>query len=257
VSPVTTPEGAVIPGEVISLEAGQIYQAMANITRDIEAVGKQRQNTEQRYKFRAIEDVMNVVNNAMAKHGVFLAPADLERIPEERHTSGGKVMNTVHLKVRLRFFTTDGSYVDVETWGEGTDLADKATNKAHSQALKYGLTMAFCIPFADMAEPDAEHEEAGPGRRPRQDGVADSQASQSPWFKDYTRRLHKFLAAAPVPTPRAREEAQKLWAELKAQAEKGQATPEQAAGLRSALEEWGKNTPRDGADEPGAGTGNG
>jgi len=244
VSPVVTDEGVVIPGELISMDGGKIHAAMAAIVRDIEAVGKGRENQQQRYRFRAIEDVMNVVNKAMAKHEVFLAPADLERIAESRHTSSGGTMNVVHLRMRLRFYATDGSYVDVETWGEGADVADKSTNKAHSQALKYGLTMAFCIPFADMAEPDSEHQEAAPerAREPAR------RAGVTAWYTNYVHRLGVFLEAATVATPQAKAEANKLWQELKTQAEKGQATFDQAAMLKGKLQEWGKVTPEEAGD---------
>jgi hypothetical protein len=140
-----------------------IYAAMAAVMTGIGAVGKTGTNKEQHYKFRSIEDVMSAVRAGLTKHGVFYLPTVTSRIPETRQTGGGKPMNVVHLEIRYDFYAADGSSVSSVVWGEGADMADKATNKAMSQALKYNLVQAFSIAAEDMQDADRSAQEAGPG----------------------------------------------------------------------------------------------
>jgi hypothetical protein len=141
-----------------------IYAAMAAVMSDISTVGKSGVNKEQHYKFRSIEDVMSAVRAGLIKHAVFYLPTVVTRIPETRQTGGGKPMNVVHLEIRYDFYAADGSSVSSVVWGEGADMADKATNKAMSQALKYNLVQAFSIAAEDMQDADRETVEAGPDR---------------------------------------------------------------------------------------------
>ena len=54
-----------------------IYQAMAEVMKDIDAVGKNQKNQQQGFKFRGIDDVYNAVHPILAKHGVFTVPTVL------------------------------------------------------------------------------------------------------------------------------------------------------------------------------------
>jgi hypothetical protein len=143
-------------------ETKQIYVAMAAVMASMSTVGKTGTNKEQHYKFRSIEDVMSAVRAGLVKHGVFYLPTVLSRIPEQRQTGGGKPMNVVHLEIRYDFYAADGSSVSSVVWGEGADMADKSTNKAMSQALKYNLVQAFSIAAEDMQDADRDTTEAGP-----------------------------------------------------------------------------------------------
>jgi hypothetical protein len=149
------------PAPATTGKPGLIYAAMAAVMKDIAPVGKTNENREQRYRFRSIEDVMNAVKVGLTKHGVFYLPTVTQRVPEQRTTAGGKPMNTVHLEMRYDFYAADGSSVSAVVWGEGADLADKATNKAMSAALKYALVQAFSIAAEDIEDSDRSAEEAG------------------------------------------------------------------------------------------------
>ena len=157
-----------------------IYAAMAAVMSDIGAVGKSGTNKEQHYKFRSIEDVMSAVRGGLTKHGVFYLPTVTSRVPETRQTGGGKPMNVVHLEIRYDFYAADGSSVSSVVWGEGADMADKATNKAMSQALKYNLVQAFSIAAEDMQDADRSAEEAGPGGGYRSAAAAFENATPAP-----------------------------------------------------------------------------
>lgn len=141
------------------MESPKIFSAMIKIMDEVGAVGKDRKNESQGYKFRGIDDMLNAMHPAFTKHGVFMVP----RVKNESHelkevTRGsGKpgIDKHVHLSVEFDFVADDGSKVTVgPITSEGLDSGDKATNKALSAALKYALIQTFCIPTEDMEDGD-------------------------------------------------------------------------------------------------------
>lgn len=140
----------------------KIYGAITDVMAEIGAVGKNSKNSQQGFMYRGIDAVMNAINPALVKCKVFVAPEVLEQTREERQTSKGGTLIYSICKIRFRFYTIDGSYVDVVTIGEGMDSGDKATNKAMSIAFKYACFQLFCIPTEEMVDPDGECHEIAP-----------------------------------------------------------------------------------------------
>ncbi|MCI9490086.1 MAG: ERF family protein [Dorea sp.] len=159
-----------------------IYSAVCGVMSDIGAVGKDGYNRTQNFKYRGVEAIMNALNPAMIKNKVFCTPEVLEQNREERTTSKGASLLYSVCRIRYRFFTTDGSYVDAVVVGEGMDSGDKATNKAMSVAFKYACFQTFCIPTENlMDDPDADtpgesHKDASAGQK--QDGKGASAAQK-------------------------------------------------------------------------------
>jgi hypothetical protein len=131
-----------------------IYGKMMAIMADMEAIGKGRENKQQGYKFRGIDDVYNLVQPIMAKHGVVMSATILADSHEERPSKGGGLLIYRILKVRYSFVASDGSHLDTEVIGEGMDSGDKATNKAMSVAQKYAILQTFLIPTEDLKDPE-------------------------------------------------------------------------------------------------------
>lgn len=153
---------------------GKIYEAISNVMVDIGAIGKDSKNQSQGWKFRGIDAVMNALNPALAKHKVFCAPEVLEIIREERLT-GKNNNNTLFsiLKMKFKFYTTDGSSVEVVTMGEGMDYGDKSMGKAMSYAFKYACFQLFCIPTEElMEEADRTSYETTPKKESRGNKVS-------------------------------------------------------------------------------------
>lgn len=163
-----------------------IYQAINGVMQDVGAIGKEKYNKQQGFKFRGIDDVMNALYPAMIKNRVFAVPEVLEMTREERQTkSGGNLMFSI-CKMRYTFYAEDGSSVQAVVIGEGMDSGDKATNKAMAIAFKYACFQTFCIPTEEMSDPDAETPEPsskkkkssskseGSGRLPDEQEAADS-----------------------------------------------------------------------------------
>lgn len=136
--------------------APMIYGAISAAMADITAIGKDKYNQQQGFKFRGIDDVMNVLKPILTKHQIFTVPTVLEQTRESRVTLSGGELRYSLLKIAFSFYAPDGSHVDAVTLGEGMDSGDKASNKAMAIAYKYALFQVFCIPTEEMIDPDAE-----------------------------------------------------------------------------------------------------
>lgn len=144
------------------MENPKIYGAITGIMADVGAIGKDSVNEQQRFKYRGIDAVMNALQPAFIKHGVFVYPEILEHAREERDNTKGTHLIYSVIKVAYHFVAGDGSEVVVTVIGEGMDPGDKATNKALSIAFKYACFQLFCIPTEEMKDPDAETHEVAP-----------------------------------------------------------------------------------------------
>ena len=140
----------------------KIYAAIAGVMADVGAIGKDSVNEQQRFKYRGIDAVMNALQPAMIKHGLFVYPEILEHTREERQNTKGTTLIYSVIKVAYHFTAMDGSDVVVTVIGEGMDAGDKATNKALSIAFKYACFQLFCIPTEEMRDPDADVHEVKP-----------------------------------------------------------------------------------------------
>lgn len=138
------------------MENGQIYAAINAAMADISAIGKDKYNQQQGFKFRGIDDVMNALKPILTKNKIFTVPQVLEQTREIKVTAKGGELRYSLLKIAFRFYTTDGSFIEAVTLGEGMDSGDKASNKAMAIAYKYALFQVFCIPTEEMTDPDGE-----------------------------------------------------------------------------------------------------
>lgn len=134
-----------------------------------EGISKDRNNQQQGYKFRGIDDCLNALAPLMASHGLVIIPECLERTVSERETRNGGQLFYVVVRVKYRFYSTeDGSTVDAYVYGEAMDAADKATNKAMSAAYKYAVIQTFCIPTEGDNDADATTHQVAPAQRYQQ-----------------------------------------------------------------------------------------
>lgn len=139
---------------------------MGRIMNDIGAIGKEKVNVSQNFKFRGIDDMMNAFHSIFAKHGVVIIPNELEHIQEifeKEKTYQGKVEKSITRwsRVHMQFTftsTEDGSTIVADGWGEAMDSGDKGYNKCKSIALKYILMDTFLVPTEDIADPDADND---------------------------------------------------------------------------------------------------
>ena len=135
-----------------------VYECIAEVSAELAQAGisKTRQNAQQGYKFRGIDDVYNALAPIIAKHKLVIIPRILARSLMERTTKNGAALFYVTVEAEFDFVSAiDASKVTARTFGEAMDSADKATNKAMSAAYKYAAFQTFCIPTEGENDADA------------------------------------------------------------------------------------------------------
>ena len=135
-----------------------VFACIAAVSGEIaqSGIAKSRQNQQQGYSFRGIDDVYNALAPLLSKHGLVIIPRILGRELVERHTKTGGTLFNVTVEAEFDFVSIkDGSKVTARSFGEAMDSADKATNKAMSAAYKYTAFQTFCIPTEGDNDADA------------------------------------------------------------------------------------------------------
>ena len=139
---------------------GLIYQRMAKILDEMPAIGKDERNQTQKFNYRSIDQVYNVLHGLLAKHGVFFSPhvesEDRRVLDRFDRTTGLKIGHSVLTRLMVRYTfrcVEDGSTLDVgPVPGEALDAGDKASAKAMSLALKTAILQTFCVPLQSEAD---------------------------------------------------------------------------------------------------------
>lgn len=110
-------------------ETKGIYKAMLAVMQDVPPISKNSKNKHFGYNFRGIDDVYQVLNPILAKHGVFMT---MERINGET--------------IRWHFHHEDGSsvYSDMKHWQGGNTFQHDGMAVSYSQ--RNVLTSTFLIP---------------------------------------------------------------------------------------------------------------
>ena len=169
--------GSIAAPQLAHVAPKNVYQCIAAVSAEIAKAGiaKERNNQQQNYKFRGIDDVYNALAPILAHHGLIVIPRILSRVCVERTTQKGGVLFYVTVEAEFDFVSAgDGSKVTARTFGEAMDSADKATNKAMSAAYKYAAFQTFCIPTEGDNDADRTTHEV----------VATSPAGYEDWVLD-------------------------------------------------------------------------
>lgn len=136
-----------------------VYKAIQAVMSDLSKVGigKDRTNQQQGFKYRGVDEVMNVLAPMLSKHGLLILPRVTSREVTERISSNNKALFYVALNVEFDFVSADDGtkHLVGPLIGEAMDSGDKASNKAMSIAYKYACFQAFCIPTEGDNDPDA------------------------------------------------------------------------------------------------------
>jgi hypothetical protein len=147
------------------MSAPAVYAAIAACTKALSRTGieKSRQNTQQGFAFRGIDDVYNALSGVLAQHQLCIIPRVVRREVTERQTQRGGVLFYVVVEVEFDLVcAVDGSTHMARFCGEAMDSGDKATNKAMSAAYKYMALQLFCIPTEADNDADASHHDVAP-----------------------------------------------------------------------------------------------
>jgi hypothetical protein len=135
-----------------------IYEALAEINKKVDPIKKDKQNTQQNFKYRGIDQVMNELHKLFAEYGVIITSDIVGAVREERTTSKGTLMIYSIIDYKFTLTATDGTFITTTVRGEANDSGDKSSNKSYAVAMKYALLGMFLIPTEEMKDPDAEQE---------------------------------------------------------------------------------------------------
>lgn len=166
------------------ITAPRVLVDMVNVERALAGIGigKNRNNTQQGFKFRGIDDVLNALSGLLAEHNLIVLPKMLSREVVERVSRKGDPLFDVIVHVAYRFRSAvDGSEEVVDIYGEMMDQTDKGTGKALSAAYKSGMIQAFCIPIEGSPEErdgDFTTHELGRKEAPRREPEPEAPASR-------------------------------------------------------------------------------
>jgi hypothetical protein len=135
--------------------------SIAGVMAIVGHVGKDSTNTQQNFKFRGIDAVMNAVGPALRQVGGFIKPDVLKSNYEHGLTAKGGATLEVKLRVRYSWFGTDGGEpITSVVQAEATDMSDKGTAKAMSVAYRTFLLQILSLP-TDDPDPDSEYIDRG------------------------------------------------------------------------------------------------
>lgn len=148
-----------------------IYQRMSRITNELGAVSKNLTVGFGRNAYKAVgeADVLDAVKPAEEKWGIYSYPASRRTISVDTLSTSGtktdqygnetnieKIQFIFRIETTYRFVNIDNpaEYIDIVSFGDGIDSADKAPGKAMTYSDKYALLKAYKIQTGDDPDKD-------------------------------------------------------------------------------------------------------
>lgn len=110
------------------------------------------------------QDVKEVFNETLAKHGLCMLPVDIQEETqidrwEEETNYGKKQKQSVFTKVKVKYLLLheSGESQELAGYGHGVDPQDKGAGKATTYALKNTLLYAFLTPVGKIDDSETTH----------------------------------------------------------------------------------------------------
>jgi ERF superfamily. len=186
-------------------KAPAVVTSMLAVTRALGELGiaKKRENTQQHFKFRGVDDVMAALSPLLVENNLIVLPEALSHTFSTYPTKNGTGYRSVVL-VQLTFESAvDGSQRVMKMYGEGGDSADKSTGKAQSYAFKDAILKAFSVPVAgnpedrdpDYTSPEGADESPAPSERKAAPRAPAQQTKQSQGPESIAEALTRLIPA--------------------------------------------------------------
>src|SRR5262245_38093186 len=132
-----------------------IVAALTAVMAQVGAVKKDSTNSQQGFKFRGVDAVVNAVQPALIKHGVVVTPHVQHIEYHDIATTAGGNATSVRVVVEYMFQTADDVLTAIVA-AEAFDVGDKATAKAMSVAFRTVLLQVLALPTDEKQDPDHE-----------------------------------------------------------------------------------------------------
>jgi len=146
---------------------------MKNLTKAVIAVMKEVRGMEKNsrvgqgghaYNGTKDQDVKEVFNESLSKHGLIMFPKDIEESTqvdrwEETNQYGTKQKQSIFTKVKVYYTLAheSGEEVTICGYGHGVDPQDKAAGKATTYAMKNALLYTFLTPVGKIDDTETTH----------------------------------------------------------------------------------------------------
>jgi hypothetical protein len=139
-----------------------VHIAWLRVRREIRSIAKGQLYNQSgtRFNFRGVDTVVQHFGPVTLKHGVHVLPVDIVAEYGEKSAKSGSRMRECSVTVTWLIMGPRGDTLTLKTAGEALDLADKATTKAQSVALRTLLLTAGLTPTGDP-DPDSQRIERG------------------------------------------------------------------------------------------------
>jgi len=141
-----------------------VHEAINEVSRQVGGLSKDGFNEHQRYSFRGIDQLITTVQPVLNNVGVTIVPKVISYESQDRQTANN-IQRWCTVLMKYTITGPAGDTVESVIVGEAADVADKAMNKALSNAAKYFYFQTFWFGIGGMDEGDLDHPEAAPVQR--------------------------------------------------------------------------------------------
>jgi hypothetical protein len=147
--------------------------AVLGVMRDVKGMEKNSKvgaGTKSSYDGTKDQDVKEIFNEALAKHGLCMLPIGIEEFTQidrwEEEDAWSKLTpkarkqkQSVFTKVTTKYLLLheSGESVELAGYGHGIDSQDKGAGKATTYAMKNALLYAFVTPVGKMDDSETTH----------------------------------------------------------------------------------------------------
>jgi len=132
----------------------ELTKAITAMRTQLHPVQKSGRNDFHRYSYAKLEDYIATISPALIENKLSIVTSVAEvTMLAPRPSKGDKMENVALVKIAMRLIHTSGEWLEVESFGEGQDPADKSIYKAITGARKYGI--ASMLGLATTDDPEA------------------------------------------------------------------------------------------------------
>jgi len=171
-----------------------INKAILAISDGCKAIPKNGYNQAQKYYFMKASDIIDHIRPLCVKHGVVITPEVMSYEITPYQTKSGSNQFLVTQMVKYTFtHAGSGEFTTSVVLGQGSDMGDKASNKATTGATKYAYINTFLLSDGEDAENDVDDDKKPktPAKTDRKKAINRSEGKTDESLKGEVNRLEK------------------------------------------------------------------
>ena len=143
-------------------QKSNLAKAIISVMKEVKGMEKNSRVGSGNYAYDGTkdQDVKEVFNEVMAKHGLCILPTDIvEDTQIDRWKEGDRMKQSIFTKVSTKYLLLheSGESQTLAGYGHGVDNQDKGAGKATTYALKNALLASFLTPVGKIEDSDSTH----------------------------------------------------------------------------------------------------